>query len=112
MCYCAALAVVAHVPDCVLARRLQRLDIFWTVVGAADGVELERPSGNADAVEQSGQHLEHLGVDRRRLAARARWADDLGTDLVELPVTPLLRTLSAKLRADVVELLQSWPLPQ
>jgi len=60
----------------------------------------------AELVEQSGKHLEHLGIACRRLAARAGRSDDFGADLIELPIAALLRTLTAELRADVIELLQ------
>ena len=64
------------------------------------------PSGDAQLVEQGGEHLQHLGIAQRRLRARAGRPDDLGADLEELAVAALLRALAAELRADVVELLQ------
>ena len=85
----------------------QRLVVTHAVGGAADGVELQCPAAQTKFVEESGQHLEHFGVARRRLAACAGRADDLGVDLIELAVTSLLRTLAAEHRAETVELLQS-----
>ena len=80
--------------------------VAGAVGGGADGVEFERPAADAELVEQRGQHLQHFGVAQRRFAAGAGRPDDLGADLRELAVAPLLRTLAAKLRTDVIELLQ------
>ena len=101
-----ALAVGAHLVDDRLERLAQRFVIARAVSRAADGIQLQLPAAQADFVEQCREHLQHFGIARRRLAARARRADDLRPDLVELAIASLLRTLAAKLRPDVVELLQ------
>ncbi len=64
------------------------------------------PVAQADFLEQRGQHFQHFGIARGRLAAGGRRTDDLGADLIELAIAALLRALAAELRADVVELLQ------
>ena len=101
-----ALAVGAHLVDHGLERLAQRFVIARAVGGTADGIQLQLPAAQTDFVEQRRQHLQHFGIARRRLAARARRPDDLGADLVELAIASLLRTLAAKLRPDVIELLQ------
>src|SRR6478735_927166 len=108
----AALAVRAHGVDHVFQRVTQRLQIDWTVIGAADGVQLQAPALNAQTVEQRSQHLQQFGIDGGRFAASGGWANHLSTDLVELAVTPFLGTLTAKLGTDVIEALQARPLPQ
>src|ERR1700745_2148540 len=52
------------------------------------------------------QHGNDLGVARWGLAAGSRWSKDFGANLIELPVAALLRTLTAKLRPNVIKLLQ------
>jgi hypothetical protein len=78
----------------------------------ADGIQLQRPAGDAQLVEQRGQHLQHFGVAQRAFAARRGRPDDLRADLRELAVAALLRALAAELRADVIELLQLAALAQ
>src|SRR5581483_8004631 len=69
-------------------------------------VDEQPPAGDAELVEESGEHLQHLCIAQRRFRAGAGRADDLRADLEELAVAALLRALAAKLRADVIELLQ------
>jgi hypothetical protein len=93
----------------VTARRWQSSHIWPTtgaVGGRAHGVQLEGPAGNAQLVEQGGQHFQYFGIAQRRLAACRGRSNDFCADLEELPVAALLRALAAELRADVVELLQ------
>src|SRR5581483_116080 len=108
----AALTIGAHAGDNRCKRLAQRLKVARPVIGAANGVQFERPVGDADAIQQSGEHLQHLGVAHRRLAAGSGRADGFRADLVELPVASLLRTLAAELRAHVKELLHAGTLPQ
>ena len=93
-------------------RGAKRLVVAGAVRWRAHGIELQRPAGDAQLVEQRGQHLQHFGVAQRALAARRGRADDLGADLPELAVAALLRALAAELRADVIELLQLAGLAQ
>ena len=102
----AALAVLAHTGNHRLKRLAQSLVVRRTIAGATDRIQLQRPVSNAKAVEQCRQQLQHFRIARRRLAARAGRPNDLRTDLVELAISPLLRTLPPKLRTDVVELVQ------
>ena len=78
----------------------------------ADGLDFERPAGDAELVEQRGQHLQNFGVPQRALAARRGRPDHLRADLRKLAVAALLRALAVKLRADVVELLELAGLAQ
>ena len=70
-----------------------------TAVGAAEGIDLQGRLGEPELGEEMAEHGQHLGVDRG-----ARDAGDLGADLVELAVAPLLRPLVAEHRPHVVEL--------
>src|SRR5580704_5125326 len=103
----AALAISAHLSDHWFKCLAQSFVISGAIVGTADGVQLQGPVFDSEPVEQSGQQFQNLGVTRRRLAPRTRWTDDFRTDLIELPISSLLRTLAAKLRPDVVKLVQA-----
>src|SRR5208282_1507221 len=103
----AALAVSAHLSDDGLKRFAESFVVGGTIVRTADRIQLQRPIFDAEAVEQCGQQLQNFGVAGRRLAACAWRADDLGADLIELPVAPFLWTLAAELWADVIELIES-----
>ena len=80
--------------------------VAGAVGGGADGVEVEGPAGDAELVEEGGEHFEDFGIAEGRLAAGGGRADDFGADLRELAVAAFLRALAAELRADVIELLQ------
>src|SRR5579863_8151132 len=103
----AALAIRAHLSDHWLQRLAQSFVISGAIVGTADGVQLQGPVFDSQSIEQSRQQFQNLGVTRRRLASRARWTDDLRSDLIELTVSSFLRTLAAKLRPDVIKLVQA-----
>src|SRR6185369_2821348 len=66
----------------------------------------ERPAGDAKLVQQRGQHLQNLSVAQWTFASSVGRPNNLGANLRKLAVASLLRTLAAKLRADVIELLQ------
>ena len=102
----AALAVGAHLLHDGLQRLAQSLVVARAIFRAAYGIQLQIPIAQANFVQQRSQHLQHFGIARRRLAARAGRPDDLRSNLVELAITSFLRTLAAKLRTDVIELLQ------
>ena len=87
-------------------RGAQGLEVTRTIGGGANGVQLEPPSANPQLVEKGGQHLEQLGVAQRAFGAGPCGSKHLGADLPELPITTSLRPLAAKLRSDVVKLLQ------
>ena len=103
----AALAIAAHGIDHWRQRLTQSLVESRPAVGAADGVELERPSGDAQAVEQRGEHFQQFRVSRRGLAAARGWANHFRADLIELSVSSFLRAFAAELWANVVELVEA-----
>ncbi len=72
----------------------------------------QRPAGDAELVEQAGEHFEDFSVAQRRFGAGAGRSEHLRADLPELAVAALLRALAAELRADVIELLQQPGLAQ
>src|ERR1039457_5960258 len=102
----AALAVDTHVRN----NRVESGTKFFVVAGAvgggANGVKLQLPTGDAQFVEECGQHLKDFGVAERAFATCGGRANDFCADLRELAVTTLLRALAAELRADVKELLK------
>ena len=102
----AALAVDAHFRRDGNEGVAKDFVVAGAVGGGADGVDFEGPAGDAELVEQGGEHFEDFGVAQGRLAAGGGRADDFGADLRELAVAALLRALAAELRADVIELLQ------
>src|SRR5580700_2943438 len=105
--YGAALAIGAHFRNDRLQSLAQRLIEGHAVVRAAHGIQFQSPSGDAEAVEQSRQHLENLRIPRRRLAA-GRWrTNDLSIDLIKLPVAAFLRALAPEHGANTVELVQA-----
>src|SRR5581483_2486082 len=108
----AALAINAHASNSIFQRIAQCLQVNWTVIGTTDRVQLESPALNAESVKQRRQHLQHFSINGRRLTASSARPNDFRTDLVELAIAPFLRALTAKLRANVIEALQSWPFPQ
>src|SRR5271166_2396178 len=103
----AALAVNAHFRHYRNERLAECLVELRAIGGAAYGVQLQRPVGEAYAVEQGGQELKDLRVSNRGLAAGGRGADDFGVDLVELAVASFLRALAAKHGADREEFVQA-----
>src|ERR1700690_3098728 len=103
----AALAILAHAGNYGLERLTQSFVVRRAVVGATNRIQLQGPISNAEAVEQRRQQLQHFSIARRRFAACAGRPDNLRPDLVELAISPLLRTLATKLRPDVVQLVQS-----
>jgi hypothetical protein len=82
------------------------LVVTFAVRGGPYGVELEGPAGDAQLVEEGGQHFKDFGVAEGAFAAGGGRAEDFGADLRELAVAALLRALAAELGADVKELLQ------
>ena len=102
----AALAVGAHFRSDGDEGCAKDFVVAGAVGGGADGIDFEGPAGDAELVEEGGEHLEDFGVAEGRLAARGGRADDFGADLRELAVAAFLRALAAKLRADVIELLE------
>src|ERR1022692_3874467 len=107
----APLAIDAHLIYYGSEGLPQRLIESGAVGGAAHRIQLQRPVGDADAVEQRGDKFENLRVSRRRLTARTGRADDFGIDLVELPVSSFLRSFAAKHWADRENFIQP-PLPE
>ena len=105
--YGAALTVGAHGCDDGCERLAEGFIEFYSVGGAAHGVQFERPVGNAYAIEQRGQELEDFCVSGGRLAAGGGGADDFGVNLVELAVASFLRALAAEHGADREELVQA-----
>ena len=101
-----ALAVGVHQVHHRLQGLAQRLVVARAIFGTAHRIQLQLPIAQADFVEQRGQHLQHFGIAQRRLAARTWRPDDLCANLVELAIASFLRTLAAKLRSNVVQLLQ------
>ena len=77
------------------------LDVGGTAVGVADRVELEHVVGHADATQELGVELDHLGVDRRIVGA-----DRLDRELPVLAVTAALRTVIPPHWSERVELLR------
>src|SRR5271166_6255815 len=103
----AALAVGAHVCGDWFESFAQSFVVGGAIIWAADGVQLQRPVFDAEAIEERGQQFKNLGVARWGFAARAGRADALRADLIELAIPPLLWTLPPELRADVIELVQA-----
>jgi hypothetical protein len=68
---------------------------------------LQCPVLDAKPIEERGQHLQYLGIHRGGFASGGRRTNDLCSNLIELAVASLLRTLAAKLRPDVVKLVQA-----
>jgi hypothetical protein len=79
-------------------RLLQRRDVGRPAALVADGVQHQLAARHAARVEEGERKLDHLGVDRR-----AREAEGLDVDLVELPVAALLRPLAPEHRPDRVD---------
>ena len=102
-----ALAIDAHLLYHWFESLAKSLVEFCSIFLAADRIQLEIPSCNAEAVEQRRQHLEQLGIARGRLAACRCGTDDFGVDLIKLSVTSLLRAFAAEHWADAVELVQA-----
>ena len=102
----AALAVGAHLADNWNEGGAQGFVVAGAVGGGADGVEFEGPAGDAELVEQGGEHFQDFGVAEGAFAAGGWRADDFGADLRELAVAAFLRALAAELGADVKELLE------
>ena len=80
------------------------LDVAGAISGGADGVDFEGPAGDAELVEEGGEHFEDFGVAEGAFRAGVGGADDFGANLGELAVAALLGALAAELGADVVEL--------
>ena len=98
----AALAVHAHRGLHAPERAPQHLDVFRPALRAAHRIEQQRETPKAHPFQEQQQHLEDFGVNRRVVGAQ-----DFRADLVELPVTPLLRALAAEHRTHIVELVDS-----
>src|SRR5664280_10988 len=83
---------------------------YWLIFGSFSTIGWSsgtlQSSTRSGFVEQRGQHLQHFRIAQRRLTTRARRPNDLGANLVELPISSLLRPLTTKLWADVIQLLQ------
>src|SRR5690606_38657715 len=79
----------------------QRLAIAATGLAAAQAVELQgHRIAQAKLAPQAPGHDDQLGID-----VRTGQVEDLDTDLVELPITALLRAFVAEHRAAVPEVL-------
>ena len=102
----AALAVGAHLADHGNEGGAQGFVVAGAVGLGADGVQFEGPAGDAQFVEEGGEHLKDFGVAEGAFAAGGGRAEDFGADLRELAVAAFLRALAAELGADVKELLQ------
>src|SRR6266853_1786553 len=105
--YRASPAINAHFIDHGGQCLAQGFAEFCAVCGAAHRIQFECPACDANAVEQCGQKFQDLGIPCWRGAAGGDWSNDFGSDLVELAVTALLRTLAAELRADIKELVET-----
>jgi hypothetical protein len=93
------LAIAAQARD-VLAQGLpQGLDVPRTALRVSHGVEDQLVGRDAAAFEIGQRRLDHLHVDRG-----PRHAEGLDVQLMELPVTSLLRLLPAEHRSDGVDL--------
>ena len=84
----------------------QSCDVARAIAGGAHGVEGEAPAGDAQLVEEGGEHFENFGVAEGAVGAGPGGAEDLGADLPELAVAAALGALAAELWPDVEELLQ------
>src|SRR5215471_20763921 len=108
----APLAIYTYLVHNIFERRAQCFIKSSPVVSTAYGIELQRPAFDAKPVQQCGEHLQHVSINRRRLAPCRRRTNHLCANLVELAVAAFLRALTAELWANVIEALQSWPLPK
>ena len=108
----APLAIHTHLAHHRHQCRAQRLVVPRPIRRGSNGVQLQRPAGNAQLVQQRCQHLQHLGVTQRALAPSRRRSNHFGPNLRKLTIPPLLRPLPPELRPHVVELLQLPALAQ
>ena len=102
----AALAIGTHLADNWDEGGAKGFVVAGAVGGGANGVQLEGPAGDAQFVEEGGEHFKDFGVAQRAFAAGGGWANDFCADLRKLAVAAFLRALAAELGADVIELLQ------
>src|SRR5882724_12361314 len=65
-----------------------------------DGIDIEFSAAKSDSIEKCHHHFDDFRVDRRSIAA----AKNFRANLVELPVSSLLRAFSAEHRSHVVQL--------
>jgi hypothetical protein len=77
---------------------LENIPVNIPAVGTAQRIDVENDPGNADPVHKQAQHVHHLGIDHRAVNA-----EDLGVDLMKLPVASLLGTLVPEHRSDLIE---------
>src|ERR1700676_2266468 len=106
-----ALAIRAHPAYDGLESFAKRLVERCSIIPTSNRIQLQIPARDSDTVEQSRKHLQNFRIARWRLAPRRRRTDYFRSDLIKLPVPPLLRSLPAKLRTNVVELVEP-PIPE
>src|SRR5262249_24258221 len=74
---------------------------------ATNRIELQVPVLDAHAIKKRREQFNHLGVARRRSAADRRRPNHFCSNLIKLPVPPLLRTLPPELWPYIEELVNS-----
>ncbi len=92
-------AVAAELLFAAAQKREDRLAKGGPARGAAEGIDLQSQLPKPEFFQKVEQHQDQL-----RIGARVIRAEDLGVDLMELSVTPLLRPLAPEHGADGVEL--------
>ena len=92
-------AIPAELLFAAAQKREDRLAEGGPAFGATEGIDLQIQALKPEFFQKMEQHQDQL-----RIGARVIRAEDLGIDLMELPVTPLLRPLAPEHRANGVEL--------
>src|SRR4029077_4710087 len=93
-----AMAVGTEHVEVTLAELSQALAVDRAAGLIAERVQLETCFARADALQVASEEQQQLGVGER-----IRAPQQLGPDLVELPIPTLLRTLAPEHRPDVEE---------
>src|SRR5437762_8538009 len=105
--HCPPLAVATHFVHHRLQRLSQGLVVNRAIIGTAHRIQLQSPIIDAEPVKKRRQHFQHLRIACWGFAPRSRRPDSLRPNLIKLPVTPFLWTLTPYLGPDVVQLTKS-----
>src|SRR5262249_40018711 len=104
ICDSAPLAVSAELVLYRFKRNSESLIEFHSFSRAANRAELESPAGDAETLKQRGQHFKNFSIARGGLAARRGRPDDLGIDLIDLPISTFLGAFPANHGANAIQL--------
>ena len=80
--------------------RAQFFDVGRAAILVTDGIDVEHRALQLQPLEKPHQHLDHFGVDPRRI----RRPQHFRANLIKLAVAPLLRPFAAEHRPHVVQL--------